>query len=533
MSIQPATFNEFVLEKLSGFSPERTAFCFDRTAFTFGTMAAMIDRFTLHLSKMGITQGCGVGYAMPNAPQLLCLFIAIARLGAYAVPVFHMIPDKGKAAIFSQCRVKVVITNPSMCAPLKLAMQAIGLKCGFATFESCDSADYRASLNDEIFGSKEGMPAISVESHIPLLMAATSGTTGAPKFVAMTQKNVCAVMHASASMASVKNESGYSSMAAFPLCTSGVLVTLGMLLSGVTIIFSSDMSPVTYLQLTDYWKADSLSAPPAYFEGLLMLPSIVSFDRSSVRRIMTGMDFFSASLLKRLCDAFPHVASAANGYGLVETSTIFMHWQADSPSGLFADTRPMVLAPECGNEIDVCDSEGRSVRDNEEGELFVKGNSVVSSYLGGHPDNAIAFIDGWFKTGDSAKKINKTTVALLGRKKHLIKRGGKSISPFVVQTHINAHQQVLHCAVVGVPHQLYGQMVWGFVVPRKGQTIALKDMMKHCRESLPPYMVPDQIRFIDEIPTHQGVGKINIDALVNMAIKELITIEGADHGASS
>jgi long-chain acyl-CoA synthetase len=303
-----------------------------------------------------------------------------------------------------------------------------------------------------------------------------------------------------------------------------------MLFGGVNVIFSSDPSPVRFLQLADYWKAQSLSAPPAYFEAILGLPMLMSFNRNSVRRIMTGMDFFSTSLMRRLCDAFPQVTSAANGYGLVETSTIFMHWKGETRDEILAEPKPFTIAEGCGTAIDVRDAEDRSADHGMEGELVVRGDSVVSSYLGNHPENPIAFRDGWFRTGDSARKVNAASVVLLGRKKYLIKRGGKSVSPLVVQTHINAYPDVLQSAVIGVPHQLYGEMIWCYVVRKTGRECALKDIMKHCRASLASHMVPDQIRFVDEIPKKQGVGKIDIEALLNLAAKDLVSLQGEQNG---
>jgi len=122
-------------------------------------------------------------------------------------------------------------------------------------------------------------------------------------------------------------DKGYSSIIAFPLSTSGILMTSGMLLTGIKIIFSSDMSPVRYLELIDYWNAASMAAPPAYYEAILALPHLHAFDVSSITNIMTGMDFFSQSLLSRLKSKFANIRSAANGYGLVETSLAFMLWK--------------------------------------------------------------------------------------------------------------------------------------------------------------------------------------------------------------
>jgi long-chain acyl-CoA synthetase len=117
-------------------------------------------------------------------------------------------------------------------------------------------------------------------------------------------------------------------------------------------------------------------------------------------------------------------------------------------------------------------------------------------------------------------------VTLLGRQKYLIKRGGKSVSPVVVQNHLNQLAGVQDSAVIGVPHPLYGEMVWAFVVRQSEDTVQLKDVMKHCRVELANYMVPDQVTFVSAIPKKPGVGKVDIDAMRAMAQKELSSIPG-------
>jgi acyl-CoA synthetase (AMP-forming)/AMP-acid ligase II len=159
----------------------------------------------------------------------------------------------------------------------------------------------------------------------------------------------------------------------------------------------------------------------------------------------------------------------------------------------------------------------------------VKGANVIRGYPGDPAATEESFKDDWFRTGDIVINEGNNRVTLLGRKKYLIKRGGKSVSPVVVQNHINKLEGVKDSAVVGLPHQLYGEMVWAFVVPQKGVDLRLKEVMKHCRSELANYMVPDQVSFIDEIPKNSGVGKVNYELLKEMANKELQAIPGGDH----
>jgi long-chain acyl-CoA synthetase len=146
--------------------------------------------------------------------------------------------------------------------------------------------------------------------------------------------------------------------------------------------------------------------------------------------------------------------------------------------------------------------------------------------MGGFTENAESFRDGWFRTGDLARWLPEGTVELCGRRKYLIKRGGKSVSPVEVGDRVEACPGVRACAVVGVSQPLYGQMIWAFVVPDREHPAQLKDIMKVCRATLPNYMVPDRVSFIDDLPRGSGVGKIDREALIRMASRELETEQG-------
>jgi len=103
---------------------------------------------------------------------------------------------------------------------------------------------------------------------------------------------------------------------------------------------------------------------------------------------------------------------------------------------------------------------------------------------------------------------------------YLIKRGGRSVSPVIIKDHIDKLSGVLNSAVVGVPHHLYGEMIWAFIVKgneNKNSEVGLKDVMKHCRNLSPNYMVPDQVMFVDEIPKYPGVEKVDFNKLIQLA----------------
>ena len=511
--------------------PEQPLLGFNDHTITMKEMSAKVDAFTAHLSQLGVRPGVVVGYTLPNCPEAIYLYFALAQLGGCAFPLYPMIPDHRKVGLLQRAEAQLIITTSQQYASLKEAAVQAGAEIPIVTTDAHPEGG--ASLMAPIpadFNLSSVTPK-QVPPNLPLLIASSSGTTGTPKTVLMTQANLAAEAYAATTFAKPFTDDcppGYSNAQAFPLSTSGIIVVAGVIFSGAFTIFTADVSPVKFMELIAQWQADSFAVPPAFCEAILSLPMLDSFDRSSVKRVMTGMDYLSPALVKRLKEKFPNLNRFANGYGLTETSDVIMVGKRPIPDdGVVPDTGTVTLVDGIGNQIEVRDDAGNSVPVGEKGILYVKGPNVVQGYLGNPEETKRSFVDGWFCTGDVVRNEGKGSVTLLGRQKHLIKRGGKSVSPVIVQNHINRLAGVTNSAVVGVPHPLYGEMTWAFIVRESEDAVQLKDVMKHCRAELANYMVPDQVTFTSKIPKKPGVGKVDVDTMKDMAQKELEAITGA------
>lgn len=516
---RPLTLNQHFETACRQFAPARIAFGVEQTRVSFGELAERVERFTGLLGRYTVDPHSVVGYSLPNCVEIVPLLLAISRIGARAVPLYPMMPEQTRAGIFAAFGCSLVIAAGAAVDGLSQAAQRI-------------QANLRIVSIEEFAAEPPGEPIQAASLDLPsrpLLAAASSGTTGIPKSVWMTQANASAVLNASADLArlgSWQRDPDFTSMAAFPLSTSSAVVVLGMILSGTRMVLARDLSPVHFLELADHWQAEALSAPPAYFEAILNLPAHVRRPLPAVRAIFAGMDFLHSGLLSRLGTYLPNLDRAASGYGLVETSTVFMTWKAHDRETMNGPTNAFTLCPDVGNAIDVRDERGASLPNGQIGELWVKGPSVVSGYLSDGTANAAAFVDGWFRTGDVASRRDEQTIELLGRQKYLIKRAGKSVAPTEVQEKLDTCPGVRESAVVGVKHPLYGEMIWAFIVAEKDAPATFKDVMKVSRATLPNYMVPDQILFVPELPRGSGVGKLDREALIRMANAELAATVG-------
>jgi len=517
------TFNKTYADFMVKFNPEHQVIRCDGIDLDKEHFQIRVDQLTAHLINLGVRKGMGVGYSIINCGDNLPLFIAIARIGAYAVPQFQGIPAVAKSAMFKNAGVFLAVVDGSQADGLKTEADKVDADFKIAVIDNF--RDYY-SLNGECETDIDISDYIidDPEEDLPLLIASSSGTTGIPKMVKMTQKTIGSEVTVVIEMVTKgRIEINKNSVVnvAFPLSTSVISIIIGTAFSGDTVIYSNDNTPLNFISNIEKWKCNYMCSPPAFYESILLLKDRHNFDLSSLQIVGAGMDFCSPALLSRLKTMFPNLKKYVNGYGLVETCNVFMHTNVDISGEEITGVSTLTLAESVENVIEVRDQDGNIVPDGETGELYIKGSNVVKGYVTQRDDLSGIYVDGWFRTGDIVRKESEKTVTLMGRKKYFIKRGGKSVSPIVVQNAINGTEGVYDSGVVGVPHPLFGEMIWAFVVRALGSETSLKDIKMQCRKILPYYMMPDQVTFIDVIPKKPGVGKVNFEKLKEMGKTEL------------
>lgn len=150
---------------------------------------------------------------------------------------------------------------------------------------------------------------------------------------------------------------------------------------------------------------------------------------------------------------------------------------------------------------------GDDVKIGEEGELIVRGPNLMSGYHNKPEETASALRKGWYHTGDLARSDKNGFLTITGRLKELIIRGGQNISPGEIEEVVNAMEQVVDSAVVGIPHEHLGEVPAVFIVPREGSKVTADVVQAFCGERLSSYKVPHSVHLVSEIP-RTGSGKI-------------------------
>jgi len=329
----------------------------------------------------------------------------------------------------------------------------------------------------------------------------SSGTTGLPKGVMLTHRNLVAnieqVKHA---ILYADDEVGLAALPFFHIYGMQVLMN-GLIANGVTTVSMPRFDMVEALQAVQELKITRFFAVPPIILGLAKHPIVDQYDMSSVRQIFSGAAPLGAELAaeagKRLgCEV-------VQGFGMTELSpvshcTVEGDFRAGTSGVTASNTESRLVDPVTGEDQDVG---GR-------GELWVRGPQVMKGYLNNDEATAATIdADGWLHTGDVAIIDEHEHMTIVDRLKELIKFKGFQVAPAELEALIVTHPKVADVAVIGVPDDEAGEVPKAFVTPVEGETVTLEEIQELVAEHLVSYKQIQSLEVVDAIPK-SAAGKI-------------------------
>jgi len=271
---------------------------------------------------------------------------------------------------------------------------------------------------------------------------------------------------------------------------------------------------VAAMRAIERYRISTLVLVPAMINMVLNHPDRPSYDLSSLRRIVYGASPMPLPLLRQAMDTFG--CEFVQGYGMTEVSPLLTRLQNEDHRFENAD-RPFAPVksagrPVMGVEVRVVDHNDRDVAVGQPGEVIARGPNVMKGYWNRPAINAEVLRGGWMHTGDLGSFDEEGFLYILDRKKDMIKTGSENVYSPEVESMLCAHPAVLEAAVIGVPHETWGETIRGVVVLRQGAAVEEAELIAWCRDRLTHFKCPTSVVFTESLPKG-GTGKVQKNVL--------------------
>lgn len=466
------------------------------------------NRLANALVQRGIGAGDRVMVCLPNCPEVFIAYQAIMRAGAIVLPVMYVLHPREIGFIARASEASAVITSPLLLGNIIQAVEDMEHPPTLMVSGLSDQPESSASLKFEDLKSimavaTSDKPMVAPKPDDIAVILYTSGTTGQPKGVRLTHRNLYS--NAAAAVALAEEEDGDeepgTTLGILPLAhIYGFTMANTLFLRGSAMVILPKFEVRAVCQAIQDHQIQRFSAVPAMIYALTMDPVCDEYDLSSLGSIGSGSAPCPVTLIEAFRQRFN--AEIYEGYGLSEAApAVSAHRRGET-------IKPgSVGRPLPGVEVRIAGPEGTPLSAGDIGELLVRGENITPGYYRNEEATRAALKDGWLHTGDMARLDEDGYLYIVDRKKDLILRGGFNIYPRDLEDLILQHPGVAEVAVIGVPSDRMGEEVVAVVVRKPDATVDEAGILAFCQEQLAKYKTPRSVVFMDALPRN-GVGKI-------------------------
>lgn len=494
------TLAELIREQASR-NPENIALVHGERRLTYRELDERSNRLANALAEHGVSGGDRIVLLARNHTTFYEAAFACSKLGAVVAALNWRLSPRELGAVVDDTGAGVALVENEF-APKVRPNNVIRISLEDDYEQLLDTASDAAPQNPS-----DG--ATPIDGSTPVLQLYSSGTTGSPKGVVITNDNLSKTPRSAIDLFNMGPST--VNLVVSPLFHIGGLgYGLHALTVGGQTVIATAADGDTLCGLVERWGVTNSFMVPSMIQSLIESPAFASSDLSSLEHIAFGGAPISETLYRRATTALDCRFTAV--YGMTETSGTVV---ADYPDPSITEEIRIQKLGTCGRplpwtgEVGIFDSgTGTRCATGETGEIWVRSQQVTSGYWN-RPDATTEAIrpDGWFQTGDAAYQDADGFIYLQDRLKDMIISGGENIFSAEVETIIAEMPQVRQVAVIGVPSEKWGETVKAVVCLRPGETTSEADIIAYTRENLAHYKCPTSVDFVDELPVNSA-GKI-------------------------
>jgi len=506
-----------ILARRAAAHPDREALVDRRHRVTYGELKARVERVAAKFGELGVGPGDVVTIQLPNWVEFAYVFFALERLGAVANQIGPDFRSREVEYIlrFSESRAFVF---PATFKGFDYVRMIQELRPGLRDLKAVCVLDGGGEGLVSLDGVINGSDPMAPSSPTPLAandvmrMAFTSGTTGNPKGVIHTHNTTLSTCR------TLNGDMGVTEREVFliylPLGLNwGYLTLVQAVLAGAKAVLLDQFSAQTARELIERERVTFIPTAPASIISMLTEPDLGRFDLSSIRIVITGGASCPVETIRDFrARMHGHLIEL---YGMLETGFHTYTRLTDDPEAVTGT----VGKAASGMGLRLIDEHERDVPPGAEGEIAAQGPSVHLGYHKNPTANAELFTaDGWFRTGDLGQFDAAGNVRIVGRLKEMINRGGKKFFPREIEEILYTHPKILHAAIVGVPDPRLGERNCLCVIPRRGERVALEEVVAFLKDQVATYKLPEMIEVFDEFP-FTPTGKIQRFVLTRQVLE--------------
>ncbi|MBN1547930.1 MAG: long-chain-fatty-acid--CoA ligase [Syntrophaceae bacterium] len=492
-----------VAKKGATLSPKKVALVFEGTRITYREMNDRVNRFANALIDLGCKKGERLTILSENTYKYMEVYFAAAKAGMSVTPLNFRLSDSELVHIVNDSDSVIFIAGEGY---KKKSLALRGRLDHIRTWISLDSpADGYLFYEELVKDASAAPPKVQVDEDDMAILMYTGGTTGMPKGVMLSHRNILSSAHGLIIGHSfTRNDTGCFSIPIFHISLWAVLCIL-MVQGTVVIMRRPDLQQL--LPTIQNEKCTHMVLVPTLLTWILDLPNLEEFDLSSLRIVTYAGSPMPVQVLRRCVNKFGNIFS--QGYGLTEAAPLVtVMYQEDH----YFDGPKVKLLKSVGKEgvtteVRIVDENDNPVSRGEIGEITVRGKNTMKGYWKNPELTSSTLRGGWLHTGDLGTIDEEGYIYLVDRKADMIVTGGENVYPKETEDVLYEHTAVQECAVVSAPDLKWGEIVQAVVVVKEGKIVTADELISHCKDRLAGYKCPKKVEFWDQLPK-TPIGKI-------------------------
>ena len=501
-------------EILRNGNSDSPAILFGDDVVSYGDLRRHVERLSGSLRSWGCGAGSRIGLLSDNSPFFVIAYLSIIKAGMCAVPLQENVSQANFNDIVSTTEMPLVLASVKYAKKIHEWAIEIGADLFSDREVELEDGGKVFSIDDMDSARKPSRTAHRVAQPAEELAAImfTSGSTGEPKGVMVSHRNIeCNTMDI-ISYIGINSSDRAMVVLPFYYCYGASLLHTHLLAGGSLVLNNNFMFPGGVLDEIEAKACTGFAGVPSTYQILLRRTSFKERRFPSLRWFQQAGGNLPVPFIREMREAHPDIRLFVM-YGQTEATarlSFLAPEDLDEKIGSIGRGLP-------STNLAVLRKDGRPVRPGSEevGEIVASGDNITLGYLNDEEETALYFKNGCLYTGDIGRVDSDGFIYLLDRERDFIKCMGHRVGAKEIEEIIAEIPQVVEVAVIGVPHDLYGEAVKAYIVPLDSKRLTDEDIKKHCLKTLPNYKVPQIVSFVRSIPKNEA-GKVEKAKLKEM-----------------